>query len=394
MTQITNSNGEYYPPEIKLHYDPDGNLDIDEAGRTLKYDPLGRLIEVGTPSAGIHYKYDPQDQLTGETRGADRDLRFYRDGELANQLGSHAQSTFMRGDDYLLAEQQIDRTVLLATNDSDSVLGEVDANGINRRWYTAYGHASGEDPPHGRLGFNGELSEADTGWQMLGNGYRAYSPVLMRFNSPDSWSPFGEGGMNGYAYVEGDPVNMRDPTGHSPWGALIRFLRAPLNTAADASIPKTLLINSKTTPVRLRKMKPSTVNNFEKRVIRNERYFKSAKSELKAQERELSFYTVNGKRPPSKLVAAHSSAEENFEMYDFMYKEAQKEYKYAKKHEGKRIITKEVRSKLKSVTKEDDINQAIKAQQQRIALGNKRAKPSDIRLPEGERHYLGSNPDY
>jgi len=81
-------------------------------------------------------------------------------------------------------------------------------------------------------------------------------------------------------------------------------------------------------------------------------------------------------------------------MYDFMYKEAQKEYKYAKKHEGKRIITKEVRSKLKSVTKEDDINQAIKAQQQRIALGNKRAKPSDIRLPEGERHYLGSNPDY
>lgn len=109
----------------------------------------------------------------------------------------------MRGDDYLLAEQQIDRTVLLATNDSDSVLGEVDANGINRRWYTAYGHASGEDPPHGRLGFNGELAEADTGWQMLGNGYRAYSPVLMRFNSPDSWSPFGEGGVNGYAYVEG-----------------------------------------------------------------------------------------------------------------------------------------------------------------------------------------------
>ncbi len=35
----------------------------------------------------------------------------------------------MRGDDYLLAEQQIDRTVLLATNDTDSVLGEVDANG-------------------------------------------------------------------------------------------------------------------------------------------------------------------------------------------------------------------------------------------------------------------------
>ncbi|MDF5776987.1 RHS repeat domain-containing protein [Pseudomonas syringae] len=394
LSRVTNTNHAYYPPEINLRYDPDGNLDIDEAGRTLKYDPLGRLIEVGTPSAGIHYQYDPQDQLTGETRGGDRDLRFYRDGELANQLGSQGQSTFMRGDDYLLAEQQGDRTLLLATSASDSVLGEVAADGVNRRWYTAYGHASGEDPPHGRLGFNGELSEADTGWQMLGNGYRAYSPVLMRFNSPDSWSPFGEGGVNGYAYVEGDPVNMRDPTGHSPWGALIRFLRAPLNTAADASIPKTLLINSKNTPVRLRKMKPSTVTNFEKRVIRNERYFKSAEFELKAQEQQLSFYTVNGKRPPSKLVAAHSSAEAKVDMYEFMYKEAQKEYSYAKKHEGKRIITKEARSKLKSVTIEDDINQGVTAQQQRIELGNKRAKPSDIRLPKGERHYLGSNPDY
>ncbi|EGH73494.1 hypothetical protein PSYAR_23349 [Pseudomonas syringae pv. aceris str. M302273] len=141
-------------------------------------------------------------------------------------------------------------------------------------------------------------------------------------------------------------------------------------------------------------MKPSTVNNFEKRVSRNERYFESAKSELNAQKRELSFYTVNGKRPPSKLVAAHSSAEAKVDMYEFMYKEAQKEYSYAKKHEGKRIITKEARSKLKSVTIEDDINQGVTAQQQRIELGNKRAKPSDIRLPKGERHYLGSNPDY
>ncbi|AUZ59367.1 hypothetical protein PRJ_2764 [Pseudomonas sp. XWY-1] len=29
---------------------------------------------------------------------------------------------------------------------------------------------------------------------MLGDGYRAFSPVLMRFNAPDSLSPFGDGG--------------------------------------------------------------------------------------------------------------------------------------------------------------------------------------------------------
>lgn len=65
------------------------------------------------------------------------------------------------------------------------------------------------------LGFNGELHEPGTGWQILGNGYRVYNPALMRFHSPDSLSPFGQGGMNAYAYCNGDPVNAMDPTGHA-----------------------------------------------------------------------------------------------------------------------------------------------------------------------------------
>ncbi len=330
LSRVTNSNGKYYPPEIKLHYDPDGNLDIDEAGRTLKYDPLGRLIEVGTPSAGIHYQYDPQDQLTGETRGEDRDLRFYRDGELANQLGSHIQSTFMRGDDYLLAEQQIDRTVLLATNDSDSVLGEVDANGINRRWYTAYGHASGEDAPLGKLGFNGELAEADTGWQMLGNGYRAYSPVLMRFNSPDSWSPFGEGGVNAYAYVEGNPVGRRDPSGHvglfTPLKLLYRALKkTPTLTTKSPGvekIPALLTTRGSKEVTKLSKIKPTdwdslkeVVDSYPERIADARRNFMStyadslARKQVKAQE-SLNYVVGNFEKPGITAHARHTIAKE------------------------------------------------------------------------------------
>ncbi|WP_397457346.1 RHS repeat-associated core domain-containing protein, partial [Pseudomonas versuta] len=37
----------------------------------------------------------------------------------------------------------------------------------------------------------------------------------MRFHSRDSLSPFGEGGLNGYAYCAGDPVNRIDPSGHA-----------------------------------------------------------------------------------------------------------------------------------------------------------------------------------
>ncbi|ELS43450.1 RHS repeat domain-containing protein [Pseudomonas syringae] len=330
LSRVTNSNGKYYPPEIKLHYDPDGNLDIDEAGRTLKYDPLGRLIEVGTPSAGIHYQYDPQDQLTGETCGEDSDLRFYRDGELANQLGSHIQSTFMRGDDYLLAEQQIDRTVLLATNDSDSVLGEVDANGINRRWYTAYGHASGEDAPLGKLGFNGELAEADTGWQMLGNGYRAYSPVLMRFNSPDSWSPFGEGGVNAYAYVEGNPVGRRDPSGHvglfTPLKLLYRALKkTPTLTTKSPGvekIPALLTTRGSKEVTKLSKIKPTdwdslkeVVDSYPERIADARRNFMStyadslARKQVKAQE-SLNYVVENFEKPGITAHARHTIAKE------------------------------------------------------------------------------------
>lgn len=73
-----------------------------------------------------------------------------------------------------------------------------------------------------RRGFNGQLSESASRHYLLGNGYRAYSPVLMRFLQPDSWSPFGWGGLNPYCYCGGEPVNQSDPSGHMPWSHLFR----------------------------------------------------------------------------------------------------------------------------------------------------------------------------
>ncbi|MCJ2374999.1 RHS repeat-associated core domain-containing protein [Pseudomonas sp. RGM 3321] len=383
LSRVTNSNDQYYPAEIKLRYDLDGNLDIDEAGRTLKYDPLGRLIEVGTPSAGIHYQYDPQDQLTGETRGGDRDLRFYRDGELANQLGNHVQSTFTRGDDYLLAEQQSDHTLLLATDGSDSVLGELGADGVNRRWYTAYGHASGKAPALGKLGFNGELAEADTGWQMLGNGYRAYSPVLMRFNSPDSWSPFGEGGVNGYAYVEGDPVNRVDPSGHSPWGALIRLLKAPLSSTAK-NIPKSFLKTRYGEPARLSRVTVKDVVNIDKHVARNAAESNVAFKELNNVRTKLDGAVFKG-RDTSSPVKKYKTAQANYEPFQDLNEAST----FAKTNVGQRAITPYAREVFKRSAKEFDINQAVTAQNQRIALGNALARRDGIRVPKAERSYLG-----
>lgn len=69
------------------------------------------------------------------------------------------------------------------------------------------------------VGLGGERRDPMCGVYHLGNGYRAYSPNLMRFRCPDTMSPFGAGGINPYAYCAGDPVNRLDPSGHLSWQA-------------------------------------------------------------------------------------------------------------------------------------------------------------------------------
>ena len=108
------------------------------------------------------------------------------------------------------------RTILLAPNLSQSIVAEVVDGTVNSIGHCAYGEQSAQRLVATKLGFNGQVRESKTGWYLLGNGYRAYNPRLMRFHSPDSWSPFGGGGLNAYMYCVGDPVNRSDPTGHFP----------------------------------------------------------------------------------------------------------------------------------------------------------------------------------
>ncbi|VVO13055.1 RHS repeat-associated core domain-containing protein [Pseudomonas fluorescens] len=107
------------------------------------------------------------------------------------------------------------KTTLLATDQQHSVLSALDAGQSHAIAYSPYGYRPPENGLLSLLGFNGELPDSLTGHYHLGKGYRQFNPVLMRFNSPDSWSPFGEGGFNAYAYCVGNPVNTADSTGHT-----------------------------------------------------------------------------------------------------------------------------------------------------------------------------------
>ncbi|EOG3621006.1 RHS repeat-associated core domain-containing protein [Pseudomonas putida] len=90
--------------------------------------------------------------------------------------------------------------------------------------YSVYGYQNVALSKFSLLGFNGEHIDAFTSGYSLGRGYRVYSPIQLRFHSPDSLSPFGSGGVNAYAYCTGDPVNASDPSGH---GMLRRYNSIP-----------------------------------------------------------------------------------------------------------------------------------------------------------------------
>lgn len=166
------------------------------------------------------YQYDPLDRVVScdlLTRNSVK--RFYRKSRLATEMQDQVQYSVFEYESQLLAQQQhqaggIDSS-LLATDLQRSVLHTVGPGQHQRAVYSVYGHRSPESGLASLLGFNGERRDSVTGHYLLGNGYRAFNAVLMRFNGPDSLSPFGAGGVNAYAYCAGDPANRVDPQGRS-----------------------------------------------------------------------------------------------------------------------------------------------------------------------------------
>ncbi|WP_434704048.1 RHS repeat-associated core domain-containing protein [Pseudomonas sp. Z1-12] len=165
------------------------------------------------------YHYDPLDRLADCTPLAQASTqRFYLKERLTSEIKGSVQRSIFQQEDQLLAQQQRQdgsvETTLLATDQQRSVLHALDVTQPHPLAYTPYGHRPAENGLLSLLGFNGERPDPVTGHYLLGNGYRAFNPVLMRFNSPDNLSPFGVGGLSAYAYCIGDPVNLSDPSGH------------------------------------------------------------------------------------------------------------------------------------------------------------------------------------
>lgn len=145
---------------------------------------------------------------------------FYQNGMVTTLLQSQLSTSCVRQGRGGLAIQQTyetqQDTALVATDEQGSLLHTLLPSQSVHSTFSVYGYSP--EPAQMCMGFKGERRESPTQHYLLGNGYRAFNPVVMRFNSPDSWSPFGLGGVNAYAFTQGDPVNRSDPSGHAFFG--------------------------------------------------------------------------------------------------------------------------------------------------------------------------------
>ncbi|TKD08517.1 hypothetical protein E8A74_14575 [Polyangium fumosum] len=198
---------------IALAYDAAGNLTRDERGQELEYDSQNRLIRVRNSHGQLlsEYHYDAMGKLVAQSLPSGGHAQRYYQGEIvSNQTLDDRTITYLGAEGQYFAQEErqgaTTRGQLFVTNREHSLVASVDAGSTEDVRYTPYGERSTSGEGRIVIGFNGESVDPVTGWYFLGNGYRVDNPTLMRFHSPDGWSPFGQGGVNPYVYSAGDPT--------------------------------------------------------------------------------------------------------------------------------------------------------------------------------------------
>ncbi|MDC0534508.1 hypothetical protein OAO18_01720 [Francisellaceae bacterium] len=223
---------------IKLTYDVNGNVshmhtDHPQQSKTedqyFTYDVEQNLVQLKIDDSTIDYVYDASGLQIAEhyvdENGQARTLYQYYLGGLSEQKLNNESRYYVAGGSVHNGEYQEDLSD--GFNNTGSVsnnTNQVKGNYV----YTPFGgkrdiqqDKSLEQAQHLALsiqqtnkGYRTMNTDQVTGWQFLGDGYRAYNPELRIFMKHDSMSPLGAGGINAYSYSLNDPINLFDPSGH------------------------------------------------------------------------------------------------------------------------------------------------------------------------------------
>lgn len=208
--------------QVKREYDTNGNTLFlkDPSGRDLELqwtvdDRLENAKDIATGSAWV-YGYDlagrriKKEGPSGTWRSFGPRLALDENGNLVKY--------YFAGD--LLLAANNDGTVSYFHSDAAHAVRLVTdraGNAVAGYEFSAYGqplNAISKPPGENEFGYSSSRSDASLG--LVAMGARTYDPVLGQFLSADNVIPdtFRPQSLNRYRYVENDPINHWDPTGH------------------------------------------------------------------------------------------------------------------------------------------------------------------------------------
>ncbi|MCY4330815.1 MAG: RHS repeat-associated core domain-containing protein, partial [Endozoicomonadaceae bacterium] len=208
-------------------YDTTGNMIIDGEGNKISYNPFNQITQVVNTAGMIsHYDYNGQGkEVKIITKKSTRQM-IYQGGSLSSEIVTDTANNRHRIS-YPSAEiKAIDNTITdwNESNYKGDVISILKQDKASKQWnvqqhnvYSPYGMmwSYGKEEitvpvfQQTLKGFNGEITDAATGWQFLGNGNRTYNPSQRYFFSED---PAGDG----YAFGSNNPIMNSDPSGNMP----------------------------------------------------------------------------------------------------------------------------------------------------------------------------------
>lgn len=227
-----------------------GNRLLRRGATTFSYDDNGNLISAGGPQGATNYTWDPRNHLRSITTAAGQTMSFVYDfaGNLLQQkdtgtlrnltqsfvlddLTNVAYLSNSNGEQFsILTGQSIDEHLAVIQSGTHVEYGLTDAINSTTTTVDQKGSIKGQffyEPFGETTPMASSYPFQFTGRVPVSGGlyyYRAryFNSISGRFISED---PIGlAGGINQYAYVDGNPVTFRDPRGLLPIGLLWLYI--------------------------------------------------------------------------------------------------------------------------------------------------------------------------